>query len=134
MEEEEYHAGSGGGSFWHAYDIWYKPQERPETPYRVVIFYQPLPHAVIETPKEAGGHIWDLSIEYTAWFKTLEEARAAAEAYVDWLHWKYEAEWVGKCFAEQIIEELSEETNREASRLIQLLRSLIMSRAKSNGK
>lgn len=135
MEEDEY-VGAGGESFWHAYNIWCSPRERPETPYKVVVFYQGQGciDSVIKTPEGVGGHTWDISIQYTAWFTTLEEARAAADAFVLWLHWKYEAEWLGKCFAEIMIEELSEETNREVSKLIQVLQALIASRARSNGK
>src|ERR1044072_5490171 len=123
-EYEEEYVGAGDPSCWYGYDISYAPNRGPEhgratpdpsQPYEVVIFRKHGPWLGYE---EAGGHRWEVSTNYTAWFPTLEEARAAAEAFCDELHWKREAEWLGT--GEELANELAEMVNKAAEEMRQL--------------
>jgi len=95
MDEAERYDGQevgGGVSWWYAYGISYDLSTSPDDhPYKVEIHRYELPHLT----EEVRGNTWGLDMGYTAWFPTLEEAKAAAEAFVDEMHWQREAENLG---------------------------------------
>jgi hypothetical protein len=116
-EDEEEYLGAGDPSFWYGYDIWYRPNTTPEPdrPYSATIFRK---HQISEGYEDVGGFRWAVSTQYQAWFPTLEEARSAAEAFCDDMHWKREAEWLG--VGQELAEQLSDEVNKVAEELRRL--------------
>ena len=78
MADEEYVA-AGEVSAYYGYDVWYCPSVGGQAKYRAEVFHKEYPH--ITAKDEAGGLLWLVSTTYSAWFLTLEEARAAAEAF-----------------------------------------------------
>jgi hypothetical protein len=114
--EEEY-VGAGDPSCWYGYDIRRAPRRAPEEsrPFEVVIFRKTGPW---EGHEEVAGQKWEVDIEYRAWFSALEEARAAAEAFCEEMHWKREAEWIG--FGEGLAKRLTALVARAAEELREL--------------
>jgi hypothetical protein len=99
--EHEEHLGSWDPSVWYGYDLYKSLQTDAAEPYKAVVFLKD------NLPEETVGYIWHVSIYYTAWFSSFEEASAAAEAFIVERHWKREAESRG--IGEELAKQRSEE-------------------------
>jgi hypothetical protein len=99
--------------YWYGYTIYYDISTAPDDRhYKVAVFRQDYP------TEEVRGQEWNIEIRHIAWFQTLDEAKTAAEAFADEMHWQREVEYLG------VGRELRKQANEEVLKVANELRDV----------